>query len=832
MLNSVDNSDTSVPADSDRSESFQLTFQQLGESTVIAIQGRLAGTLSVEDRDRVIGLSRSSQTLTLDFNDLTGFSGAGLRKLLQFCRLVQSQGGTLSVTGLSQELSAYVEAAGFTELFSSKPPQILSPAHPNITPRIDVYPTHHQCGYAIRPGSPLPFGATLVAGGVNFAVFSHHAHSCALVLFESGCHEPVAEIQFPPEFRVGDVFAMMVFDLDPEEFEYGLRLDGPSDLTRRHRFDDSQILLDPTARCIVIREATDAKLDGPLSQIYRARLIPDDFDWNNDQPLNLPFEDLVIYEAHVRGFTKSESSGVTFPGTFAGIREKIPYLKDLGINCLELLPIFQFNELDNDRVNPTTSERIRNYWGYNTVGFYAPHAGFAATNSMGTQVDELKALVKELHRNGIEIMLDVVFNHTAEGNENGPTISFRGLDNSTYYMLSPHGEYLNFSGCGNTFNCNHPVVRDFVLNCLRYWVAEYHIDGFRFDLASIMGRSTEGDPLPNPPLLESLAMDPVLAKTKLIAEAWDAGGLYQVGSFPAYGRWAEWNGKFRDCVRKSLKSDLGQIPELAKRLIGSPDVYPVRGPTASVNFVTCHDGFTLADLVSYNDKHNTANGENNSDGTNENYSWNCGIEGPTDDVQVLNLRHRQIKNALAMLFLSQGVPMLLMGDEAGRSQQGNNNAYCQDNPVSWLDWNLLEVNKELYRFCRYLIGFRHQHEVLRCRVYAGQASATGDIFEVDWHGTKVSQPDWSEYSRVLALTMKLSVDGKIDVIYAALNLYWEPLMYELPKAPTGHQWHQFMHTGMAAPDDICEPGKELPLSDQSSLQMTGRSIAILVARPM
>ncbi len=449
------------------------------------------------------------------------------------------------------------------------------------------------------------------------------------------------------------------------------------------------------------------------------------------------------------------------------------------------------------------------------------------------QADELKALIKELHRHGIEIMLDVVFNHTAEGDERGPTISFRGLDNRIYYMLAPDGHYYNFSGCGNTLNCNHPVVRDFVLNCLRYWVAEYHIDGFRFDLASILGRDVNGAPLPNPPLLESLAMDPILSRTKLIAEAWDAGGLYQVGTFPAYGRWAEWNGKYRDCVRKFLKGDAGQVAEMAQRLVGSPDLYSTRGPTASVNFVTCHDGFTLADLFSYNEKHNEANGEENRDGANDNHSWNCGVEGPTDDLEVSTLRARQAKNALTILFLSQGIPMLLMGDECGRTKHGNNNTYCHDGPLNWFDWSLPKKNAQLFRFCRQLIRFRGPHSVLRDRSHMTQRESRNGTLEITWHGTRLWSPDWSPSSRVLAFVVRERVGpdrDPADVIYVAMNMHWERLEFELPAVPERQRWRVFADTAATPPADICEPGSESPLNHQATLGVEGRSIVVLVAR--
>jgi isoamylase len=662
---------------------------------------------------------------------------------------------------------------------------------------------------------------------VNFAVYSRHGTRCTLVLYELGAAAPFAEIPFPPEFRVGDVHAMTVFQLDPEEFEYGFRMEGPVAPREGHRFDHERVLLDPAARAIAWRPTwghRDEHIATP-----RAALIAEDFDWENDRPLGLPLEDLVIYEMHVRGFTRHPTSGVRFPGTFAGLREKIPYLVELGVNCVELLPIFEFDETEVDRVNPANGERLVNYWGYSTLGFFAPKAAYAATGHCRLQADELKTLVKELHRHGIEVILDVVFNHTSEGSEDGPTLSFRGLDNATYYMLTPEGHYYNFSGCGNTLNCNHPVVRDYVLNCLRYWVSEYHIDGFRFDLASILGRAADGTPLASPPLLESLALDPVLGRTKLIAEAWDAGGLYQVGNFPAYGRWTEWNGKYRDCARKFLKGDMGQVGEISRRLSGSSDLYCHRGPTASVNFITCHDGFTLADVVSYNDKHNETNGEQNRDGANDNNSWNCGAEGPTDEPAVLALRRRQMKNALAMLFLSQGVPMLLMGDEMGRSQQGNNNTYCQDNEWNWLDWSLKEQNAELFHFCHALIALRKAHPALRHPHFAGSGTGGSGALEISWHGTRPWRADWSGGSRVLAFQARLRSASTDDVVYAAFNMYWEPLTFEPPALDDARQWRVFANTAAEPPYDVCLPGNEPPLQNPKQLLVSGRSVVILVA---
>ncbi len=701
--------------------------------------------------------------------------------------------------------------------------------------RMDIYPTHDYQGYKLRVGKPFPFGATSVPGGVNFSIYSSSATACTLVLFEKGEPAPKIEIPFPDAFRIGQVFAMIVFDLDYECTEYGYRMEGPFSPQQGQRFDSTKILMDPYAKAIGGRDVWGTQPNWNDVYQHRSRLVYDDFDWDEDRPLEIPSEDLIVYEMHVRSFTRHSSSGAKFPGTFAGIRQKIPYLKELGVNCVELMPVYEFDEFENSRVNPDTGETLLNYWGYSTVGFFAPKAGFAATGKMAMQVDEFKAMVKELHKNGFEVMLDVVFNHTAEGNEQGPYISFKGIDNKTYYMLTPDGYYVNYSGTGNTLNCNNPVVRNMVLDCLRYWAAEYHIDGFRFDLAAILGRDTSGAPMANPPLLESLAFDPILGKCKLIAEAWDAGGLYEVGSFPAYGRWGEWNGKYRDALRRFLKGEAGMTMNMAQRLQGSPDLYAGRGPTASVNFVTCHDGFTLADLVSYNGKHNEANGENNNDGSNDNDSWNCGWEGPSTDPGVNALRHRQIKNALAMLLVSQGVPMILMGDEFGRTQLGNNNAYCHDSELSWVDWTLLQSNSDLFRFAQHMVSFRKAHPVLRNRWHLSNRDYVGSGYpDIGWHGAEAWHPDWSEESRVLAFMLdgKHARGGTVqdNSVYVAMNARWEPQTFELPALKDGLQWHVFANTGAASPDDIWDLGQEPVLADQRYLFMCDRSVAILVAK--
>jgi isoamylase len=697
--------------------------------------------------------------------------------------------------------------------------------------RIDYYPTHEYAGYKFRRGHTLPFGATIVPNGVNFSVFSSAATSCTLVLFRKHEPDPVVEIEIPQEFRIGDVYAMIVFDLDYEDLEYGYRFDGPWNPSAGHRFDRNKVVCDPYARVVGGRDVWHEEPDWNNPHQHRARLAFDDFDWENDRPLEIPIEDLVVYEAHVRGLTAHPSAKVRAPGTFAGIREKIPYFVELGINCIELLPIFEFDEWENSRRHPDTGEWLLNYWGYSTLAFFAPKAGYAATGRFGMQTDEFKNLVKELHRAGIELILDVVFNHTAEGDHRGPTISFRGIDNRTYYILTPDGYYYNFSGCGNTLNCNHPVVRNMVLDCLRYWASEYHVDGFRFDLASILGRDQNGAPLSNPPLLESLAYDPVLSKCKLIAEAWDAGGLYQVGSFPAYGRWAEWNGKYRDCARKFLKGDMGHAGEAAARIQGSPDLYYYRGPTASINFITCHDGFTLRDLFSYNYKHNEANGENNNDGSNDNESWNCGWEGETDDPDLNALRLRLTKNAICFLMVSRGVPMLLMGDEFGRTQKGNNNAYCHDDEYGWVDWHLAKTNTDLLRFTREMIRFRRLHPVLRGRRFFEHRDCVGSgLPDISFHGTQAGFPDFSGTSRCIAFRLcGAHASSPDDTIYVAMNMYWEALPFEVPTAGDQRIWRVAVNTSMPAPHDIACSGDAPVLGHQREIIVGPRSTVVLTA---
>jgi len=701
--------------------------------------------------------------------------------------------------------------------------------------RIDFYPTHEYDGFRIREGKPLPLGATVTPSGINFAIYSRHATACKLVLFKRGERHPMVEIPFLPEFSTGHIFAMKVFDLDPENVEYGYRMSGPYQPRLGHRFNPNHFLLDPYARVVTGRDEWGVEPDWDNPYQFRSAVSNDDFDWGNDTPPLIPVEDLIIYEMHVRGFTRHPSANVRHPGTFAAIRAKIPYLKELGVNAVELMPIFEFDEFEYDRINPFTGERLYNYWGYSTLNFFAPKAGYAATGDHRMQVDEFKATVRELHRNGIEVILDVVYNHTAEGDERGHTISFRGLDNKVYYMLAPDGTYYNFSGTGNTMNCNHPVVRNMVRDSLRYWVSEYHIDGFRFDLASILGRDQKGAPLQNPPLLESLAADPVLANCKLIAEAWDAGGMYQVGSFPSYDRWAEWNGKYRDTVRRWVRGDGGLAEDIAQRVVGSPDLYRERGTGASINFVTAHDGFTLNDLFSYNHKHNEANGEDNRDGTNENYSWNAGVEGETDDPRINALRTKLMKNTVALLFTSHGTPLMLMGDEMGRTKYGNNNTYCHDSELTWMDWNKLDENPDLFRFFKQCIAFRKAHPVLRNRYHFTGEDVMGTGYpDVSFHGIYAWQPDWNDYSRTLAYMLDgaHAFDGLVrdDTIYVGMNMHWESHVFELPDLTDDRRWHAFLDTGKPPPHEIVEVGQEVLLDHQHSYKLQPRSVIVLVGR--
>jgi len=688
----------------------------------------------------------------------------------------------------------------------------------------------------------MPLGATALtaADGVNFSLLCKHGTSVALLLYPLHGAEPLAEIPLDPRTnRTGDHWHILVGGLPPS-FRYGWRVDGP--IGAGHRFDPRIILLDPAATAlsdgavwgewcdadpppvdvpavVVQGQAPDkfvlrSPLAAPRPQVNRPRgtnrrslFFRRSFNWHGDLHLLTPLEDSIIYEMHVRGFTCHPSSLTAHPGTFLGVVEKIPYLRSLGVTAVELLPIHEFDECDCPFTNPLTGEKLRNFWGYNSISFAAPKAAFASAGKEFGQVNEFREMVRALHAAGIEVILDVVFNHTGEGDDRGRTYSFRGLDSEVYYLLDAHGRYYNFTGCGNTVNCNHPVVRDMIMTCLRYWVSEMHVDGLRFDLASIMGRDRKGNVLVEPPVVESIAEDGVLADTKLIAEPWDAAGLYQVGMFPYGRRWSEWNGRYRDDVRRFWRGEPGLSGALATRFCGSADLYENSGrqPRHSLNFVTCHDGFTLYDLVAYNHKHNLANGENNRDGSNDNCSWNCGVEGPTDDPAVLRLRQRQAKNLMVTLFLSQGVPMLLAGDEFLRTQQGNNNAWCQDNEISWIDWTLAEKHASFLRFVRELIALRKRHPSLRRRTFLrGSGPAERMAPDVTWHGTEPGTPDWSAGSRTLAFALDGSLsDREPDRdFYVACNSWQDALLFRVPLSPTGRPWRRAIDTALESPQDI------------------------------
>lgn len=684
-------------------------------------------------------------------------------------------------------------------------------------------------GYLVRPGMFETNGATPLPVGVNFTVHTSGGTSCELLLFHRGEEEPYAVLPFPDEYRIGDVYSMIVFGLDIEELEYAYRVDGPWDPEKGLRFRKENVLLDPYARAVAGQRIWGEKKEGA----YHARVVKDVFDWGDMPQSKREMSDLIIYEMHVRGFTKHPSSGVEQKGTFEGLREKIPYLKELGVNAVELMPIFEFDETVNCR--EVDGKKLLEYWGYNSVSFFAPNTSYTAAEEYNREGTELKTLIRELHENGIEVILDVVFNHTAEGNEKGPTFCFKGFDNKIYYMLTPDGNYYNFSGCGNTLNCNHPMVRQMILECLQYWTINYRIDGFRFDLASILGRNADGSPMNNPPLLESLAFNPVLSNVKLIAEAWDAGGMYQVGKFPANRRWAEWNGRYRDCLRSYLKGDLWEAWTAAWCISGSGDLYGgytqdgnerYAGYNSCVNFLTCHDGFTLYDLYSYNTKHNEANGWDNTDGASDNRSWNCGAEGETDDPEVKMLRFRMIRNACAVLMCSRGTPMFLAGDEFGNTQFGNNNSYCQDNEVSWLDWSLLEKNRELFEFFKFMIHFRKKHTVIRKKL-PDAVCGLGSLNTRNEYG----EPNIEKEARVLAVSFAGydSEKGKDDIVYVAVNPYWEDTRIFLPDLQGRETWYLCVNTyGDGAGRYVYPEGEEVRI--ESEFVMKPRSVAVFTTK--
>ena len=691
-------------------------------------------------------------------------------------------------------------------------------------------PMAEIAGFPVRPGIYDLNGATPLQNGVNFTIHTCGGTSCELLLFHRAQEEPFAVLPFPEAYKIGDVYSMIVYGLNIDEFEYAYRVDGPYCPEKGLLFDKNKILLDPYAKAVAGQRTWGIRWD----HTYHARVVKDRFDWGDMPQSKKELCDLIIYELHVRDFTHHPSSGVQHRGTFSGLMEKIPYLKELGINAVELMPIFEFDETMNSRT--VDGKQLLECWGYNTVGFFAPNSSYAAANEHNQEGTELKTLIKALHDNGIEVILDVVFNHTAEGNEKGNTFSFKGFDNNIYYMLTPDGNYYNFSGCGNTLNCNHPVVQQLILECLRYWTINYRVDGFRFDLASILGRNEDGSPMNNPPLLRTLADDSILSNVKLIAEAWDAGGLYQVGSFPASGRWAEWNGRYRDSLRSYLKGDSWNAWDAAWSISGSGDLYGgyydnthsnYAGYNSCVNFLTCHDGFTLYDLYAYNDKHNEANGWNNTDGANDNRSWNCGAEGETDDPEVLSLRRRMIRNACAVLMCSRGTPMFLAGDEFGNTKFGNNNSYCQDNITSWLDWRMLEKNKDLFEFFKFMIAFRKKHPVIHKQL---PTSVCG-MDPIHTHNLNAEETDIPRDARTFCVSFAGydKEKGKDDLIYVAVNAFWEDVTITLPNLHRRGAWHLSVNTYGDGNGQYCYPeGQEVRID--RSFVMRPRSVAVFTGR--
>ncbi len=681
-------------------------------------------------------------------------------------------------------------------------------------------------GFRVRPGFYNRDGAAAAPNGVSFTIHSSGATSCTLLLFRPREKEPYAKLKFPEAYHIGNTYSMLVFDLKIEEFEYAFQLDGPYDKEKGLLFNKNTVLLDPYARAVTGQKEWGDRPESDEGFVYHARVVENNFDWGNVRQLELPMEDLIIYELHVRGYTKDSSSGVSARGTYEGLRQKIPYLKDLGINAVELMPIFEFDEMESARI--VDGEQLYNYWGYNTVCFFAPNTSYSSVVEHNHEGEELKRLIYELKENGIEVILDVVFNHTAEGNEDGPSFSFKGIDNNIYYILTPGGGYYNFSGCGNVLNCNHPLTRRFIIDCLRFWVTEYRVDGFRFDLASILSRDWNGAPMAEPPILHEIACDAILGKVKLIAEAWDASGLYQVGNFPAFSRWSEWNGRYRDDMRRFLKGDAGLAGTAITRITGSSDLYDrsTRGEDASVNFLTCHDGFTLYDLYSYNIKHNEKNGWNNTDGDNNGNSWNCGVEGETDDPQIEALRRRMVKNAFATLMCSRGPAMFYAGDEFCNTQFGNNNAYCQDNIISWLDWNRLEEYREIHDFFKYMIAFRKEHDILR----KSTRQASCGLPEISIHNGYPFNNRTDYNSRLIGVMYagRDEEDTRDDIIFYGMNAYWEPLNMQLPELPQGRKWKVRVNTSVPYIDGQ-DPEQAMESAHNNNLRIEPRTVVILTA---
>ncbi|MDR0662572.1 MAG: glycogen debranching protein GlgX [Spirochaetaceae bacterium] len=709
--------------------------------------------------------------------------------------------------------------------------------------------------FTVEEGKPLPLGAALTADGVNFSVFSRHALRVTLILFENACPGAARrEITLDSrKNRTGDVWHCYIPGIGAGVC-YLYRADGPFQPEKGMRFNPNRALLDPYAKALngvdrwdfsgaLAYNTSDPQKDLSFNvgdntdSSPRCVVVDNSFDWQGDRPLNYPLRYSVIYETHVRGLTMHPSAETKHPGTYLGLVEKIPHFKDLGITSLELLPIHEFYENELSTINPRTGKRLKNYWGYSTAAFFAPKVSYAFDKSPGGQVNEFKTMVRELHKAGIEVILDVVFNHTAEGNELGPTFSFRGLDNSIYYILSDNRRYYqNYSGCGNTVNCNNPVMRGMIIDCLNYWVVEMHVDGFRFDLGSILGRDQKGRLMETPPMLEKIAEEPVLRHTKIIAEAWDAGGAYQVGWFP--GRWAEWNDRFRDDVRKYWRGDPGTVRDIATRLSGSSDIFlrDGRKPFHSINFFTCHDGFTLKDLVSYNSKHNEENGEENRDGGNDNLSFNYGFEGPSQNPAIETIRQQQMKNFIASLMISQGTPMLLGGDEFARTQKGNNNAYCQDNEISWFDWNLKNQNHGLYRFTKEMIAFRRRHHgFMRPEFYTGREGSYNALPDITWFDEKGGVLDWSGKNLCLALRMdgtkaEILADRDDNDFYIMLNSGLEDCVFHVCPAHNGKNWFRAVDTALTSPEDISSLGSEQDLGGLLIYTVRRRSIVILLSK--
>jgi glycogen operon protein len=690
--------------------------------------------------------------------------------------------------------------------------------------------------YQIESGCPHPCGAIPDSNGVNFSILSEFATSVELLLFEhQNDVEPTQVIKLDPQQNKSFYFwHVYVKGLKPGTY-YAYRIDGFQDLHGvGNRFNQKKVLIDPYARANVnnLWQRVDAvgTKDNLATSMRSVVVDISNYDWEGDRPLNRPMNETIIYELHVGGFTKSSTSKAQYPGTFAGVIEKIPYLKELGITAVELLPIFDFDE--TEVLREVNGKQLKDYWGYNPHSFFAPEGSYCTQSEAGCQIDEFRDMVKALHKAGIEVILDVVFNHTSEGNHLGPTINFKGIGNNSYYHLVPFDKqyYMDYSGCGNTFNCNHPITEKLIVDSLEFWVKEMHVDGFRFDEGSILSRGQDGAPLAHPPLIWHIETSEALADTKIIAEAWDAAGLYQIGYFPGY-RWAEWNGRFRDDVRSFVKGDPGIVGAVAWRLGGSADLYQANRhlPINSVNFITCHDGFTLNDLVSYNYKHNEANGEDNRDGINDNLSWNCGTEGETQSPEIDSLRRRQIKNFATILLLSQGVPMIVAGDEVRRTQQGNNNAYCQDNEISWFDWNLVHQNADIFRFFKLMINFRNSycHSALRRRNFFSGAVNERGLADISWHGTNLYSPGWDDpNARCLAFTLG-GFHGEPD-IHVMLNMHWEQLDFEIP-AVESREWYEVVNTAKAFPFDIVEPGQEILVSG-NKYSVSDRSIVVLVSK--